>query len=162
MPANAYVFVDRFTVPCDEETAYRYISRVKDYQQWWGKVYKKVEKLNNVPEGEPGARHAVTITGFLPYTLTLENEVTAVDKPHRFEFVAKGDLEGMGIWHFRKVGEGTEVTFDWRIVANKPVIRWLSFLLKPLFRANHVYCVRKAKEGMTKDLMMKGQLSTSL
>ena len=116
MAANDYVFVDRFTAPCDVETAYQYISRIEEYPHWWGGVYKKITKLNEVPEGEPGARHAVTVGGFLPYTLKLQNEVVHVDKPNRIEFTATGDLEGKGIWTFRKVPEGTELTFDWRVM----------------------------------------------
>ncbi|MBD0350748.1 MAG: SRPBCC family protein [Flavisolibacter sp.] len=162
MAANDYVFVDHFTAPCDPQTAYHYISRIEEYPRWWGTVYKKITKLNEVPEGQPGARYTVTVGGFLPYTLTMQNEVVHLDKPNRIEFNATGDLEGKGVWTFEKTEAGTKLTFDWRVLANKKVIRWFSFLLKPLFRANHVYCVRKAKEGMTKDLMGKQPFSTSL
>lgn len=161
MTTNYYIFTDKFTVPCDKATAYQYISNVEDYPRWWGKVYKKIVKLTDVPAGQPGAKYAVTVGGFLPYTLTIQNEVTLTDKPSLIRFHADGDLQGKGVWAFCEVADGTEVTFDWRVAANKKLIRLFSFLLKPLFRANHAFCVRKAKEGMTNDLQLKNQLGAS-
>jgi hypothetical protein len=154
MATNYYIFTDKFIVPCDTATAYHYISKIEDYPRWWGKVYKKITKLKEAPEGQPGARYAVTVGGFLPYSLTIENEITFIDKPLLIRFEAYGDLQGKGMWTFREVAEGTEITFDWRVAANKKLIRLFSFLLKPLFRANHTFCVRKAKEGMTNDLQL--------
>ena len=155
MATNYYIFIDKFTAPCDEETAYNYIKQIEEYPRWWGKVYKKIIKLKDAPADAPGAKYAITVGGFLPYTLNIENEVTHMDKPNLIRFNADGDLKGKGAWVFRKVEEGTEVTFDWRVAANKKVIRWFSFLLKPLFKANHHYCVVKAKQGMEKDLRLK-------
>lgn len=158
MATNYYLFVDKFTAPCNVETAYQYIHRIEEYPRWWGKVYKKIVKLKDAPQDKPGARYAVTVGGFLPYLLTLENEITHIDWPNLIQFKAVGDLQGKGTWSFREVPGGTEVTFDWRVAANKEVIRWLSFLLKPLFRANHVFCVRKADEGIRNDLLLRQQL----
>jgi hypothetical protein len=155
MATNYYVFVDKFTVPCDLETAYQYIKQVEEYPRWWGKVYERVEKLKDAPPDTAGGKYRVTVGGFLPYSLIIENETTLVDRPNRIEFVAFGDLEGKGTWLFKPVAEGTEITFDWRVAANKAIIRSLSFILKPLFRANHVYCVRKANEGIRLDLLQK-------
>jgi hypothetical protein len=152
MATNYYVFVDKFTVPCDVETAYQYIKQVEEYPRWWGKVYKKIEKLRDAPPDTAGSEYRVTVGGFLPYSLVIGNETTLVDRPNQIEFVAYGDLEGKGIWLFKPVAEGTEITFDWRVAVNKAVIRVLSFILKPLFRANHVYCVKKANEGIRNEL----------
>lgn len=155
MATNYYVFTDTFTVPCSVDTAYQYIKRIEEYPRWWGNVYKKIEKLKDAPPDTAGSKYRVTVGGFLPYSLVIENEVTFVDRPNRIEFVAYGDLEGKGLWSFKPVAGGTEVTFDWRVAANKAVIRALSFLLKPLFRANHVYCVKKANEGIRRELQQK-------
>lgn len=158
MPTNYYVFVDRFVAPCSIDTAYRYIKEIEDYPRWWGKVYKKIVKLKDAPPDAAGAKYSVTVAGFLPYSLTIENEVTFVDKPNRIEFIADGDLQGKGAWIFRQVDNGTEITFDWRVAANKKIIKVFSFLLKPLFRANHAFCVRKADEGLRRDLAATGSV----
>ena len=155
MASNYYIFIDKFIAPCDLETAYHYIKQIEEYPRWWGKVYKKITKLNEALPDLPGSKYRLTIGGFLPYTLTIENEVTHIDRPHLIRFDASGDLRGKGVWSFRAVEKGTEITFDWRVAANKRMIRWFSFLLKPLFRANHHYCVVKAKEGIEKDLVAR-------
>ena len=160
MTTYYYIFVDKFAVPCNIATAYEYISNTEDYPRWW-KVYKKVSRLNNTPPDLPGAKSVMIVGGFLPYTLTIENEITSADKPYLICFNACGDLKGKGIWILREIAEGTEITFDWRIEANKKVIRWFSFLLKPLFRANHTFCIRKANEGIINDLQSKSQLVIS-
>jgi len=159
MATNYYVFIDKFIAPCDIETAYHYIKQVEEYPRWWGKVYKKIVKQKDAPEDQPGSRYRITVGGFLPYTLTIENETTHIDRPNLIRFDADGDLRGKGSWIFREVENGTEVIFDWRVAANKRTIRWFSFLLKPLFRANHHYCVMKAKEGIEKDLISRNQLA---
>lgn len=162
MATNYYVFVDKFTVPCDVETAYQYIHKIEEYPRWWAKVYKKIAKIKDAPAGMPGAKYEITVGGFLPYSLTIENEVTCIDKPHRIEFAAEGDLSGKGIWLFHRVEEGTEIIFDWQVAANKPLVKWFSFLLKPLFRANHGYCVRQARQGMHKELALKNMLAAAV
>jgi hypothetical protein len=161
MTTNYYVFIDKFIAPCNVETAYTYIKQIEEYPRWWGKVYKKIIKLKDAPPDTAGSKYKITVGGFLPYTLTIENEVTHIDKPNLIRFDALGDLKGKGTWSFRPVEDGTEITFDWRVAANKKVIRWFSFFLKPLFRANHHYCVVKAREGMEKDLQVKQMRPTS-
>ena len=148
MATNYYVFVDKFTVPCDGEVAYQYIRQIEEYPRWWG-------QLQDAPPDAAGSKYRVTVGGFLPYSLTIENEITFVDRPNRIDFAAFGDLEGKGTWLFKPVAEGTEITFEWRVAANKVMIRALSFLLKPLFRANHVYCIKRAREGIRQDLQQK-------
>ncbi len=158
MATNEYIFIDKFIAPCDAATAYGYIAAIEEYPRWWGNIYRKIEKLNDIPDHQPGVQYAVTVAGFLPYTLTIKNEITYIDKPHVIRFTAFGDLEGRGAWYFNPVEGGTEVVFDWRVVANKKVIRWFSFLLKPLFRANHHYCVTEAEKGMRIGLTQQGKL----
>lgn len=162
MATNDYVFVDKFVVPCNKETAYEYISNIEDYPRWWGKVYKRIVVVKRAMQDKPGGKYEVTVRGFLPYTLTIQNEVTLVQKPDRIEFVAVGDLEGKGTWLFNEVEGGTEIIFDWRVAANKQIIRLFSFLLKPVFRANHVFCVRRAEEGMKNDLVKRAEAKTSI
>ena len=39
--------------------------------------------------------------------------------------------------------DGTDVRFDWTIKAEKPIIRLLSPVLKPVFRWNHNWAMAK-------------------
>jgi hypothetical protein len=44
------------------------------------------------------------------------------------------------------------ITYDWRIKANKSVIRSLSFLLKPIFASNHRRTMRRGEESLKLEL----------
>ncbi|MEK7256271.1 MAG: SRPBCC family protein [Bacteroidota bacterium] len=147
---NYYEFLDRFEAPCDIETAWSYISQPENYPKWWGKVYK--EAIKTVAEnGDETVK--VVVGGFLPYTLTIFNRNTLKKKPFELHFDAWGDLQGKGIWLLETLPNGnTQVTFDWRVAADKAVIRWFSWMLKPLFRANHNFCIVEAEKGLRADL----------
>ena len=77
----------------------------------------------------PAQDYTVTITNFKyePKELTVPvgTTVTWVNK------------EGVHTIQLEPEGKVTRITFDWRISAEKPLLRWLSPLLKPLFRWNH-------------------------
>jgi hypothetical protein len=65
---------------------------------------------------------------------------------------ATGDLEGTGVWTFEQDGQFVNVTYDWRIQANKGVIRALSFILKPIFAANHRWTMARGEESLKLEL----------
>jgi hypothetical protein len=45
-----------------------------------------------------------------------------------------------------------DIMFDWRIRAEKPLLRWLSFVLKPLFEANHRWAMARGEECLVREL----------
>ena len=44
------------------------------------------------------------------------------------------------------------ITYDWRIRAEKPLLRYLSFLLKPVFSANHRWAMARGEESLKAEL----------
>jgi hypothetical protein len=59
-----------------------------------------------------------------------------------------GDLRGRGLWTLTPVASGTHVRFDWKVFADKPLLRVLTPLLRPLFRWNHAWAIARAQEGL--------------
>ena len=47
------------------------------------------------------------------------------------------------------------VTYDWTIRANKPIIEKLSFLLKPIFRSNHNWTMKRGEESLKLELLRR-------
>jgi hypothetical protein len=90
--------------------------------------------------------------GFLPYTLRITFETMESRYPNGITLKASGDLEGVGIWSFVQNGPYVDVTYDWRVKANKPVVRFLSFLLKPVFAANHRWTMARGEESLKLEL----------
>src|SRR5688572_31031260 len=70
------------------------------------------------------------------------------DRPTTIEAVVTGDLSGIGIWSLTRIGEATHVRFDWKVGAGRRFIRVLTPVLAPLFRWNHNWAIKRAKEGL--------------
>jgi hypothetical protein len=45
-----------------------------------------------------------------------------------------------------------DVTYDWRIRAEKPLLRAFSFVLKPIFAANHRWAMARGEESLALEL----------
>jgi hypothetical protein len=95
--------------------------------------------------------------GWRPYTLRWRLVSTRNERPHRLGITASGDFEGEGLWTLVPNGAGgTEVRFDWRIRAEKPLLRRLSWLLKPVFSANHRWAMARGEESLRRELARRG------
>ena len=75
--------------------------------------------------------------------------------PHGFTIVASGGFDGRGVWTFEQDGRAVDVTYDWRLRAEKPLLRNLSFLLKPLFEANHRWAMKQGEESLKLELLRR-------
>src|SRR5207248_3269547 len=138
MPTNDYHFSDRWRVEAELKEVADIIEDALSLPEWWPSVYFKVNELE-AGEGNHGVGKLISLRagGWLPYTLQINFRTVESRYPHGFSMEANGDLEGKGIWTFEPDGPFVNVTYDWTIRANKPIIEKLSFLLKPIFRSNH-------------------------
>lgn len=153
MPTNEYHFVDRWRVEGDAGEVAALIEDGESLPRWWPSTYLEVKTLEPGGADDVGRVMAFHAKGWLPYTLRWNFRVTEKDHPRRFALEAfGGDFEGTGVWTFEQDGPFVRVTFDWRIRSRKPLIRRLSFLLKPVFRFNHNWCMRRGEESLRLEL----------
>ncbi|HKP35863.1 MAG TPA: SRPBCC family protein [Pyrinomonadaceae bacterium] len=155
MPTNDYHFIDRWRVEGDVKEVADILEDAQSLPRWWGSVYFEVEEV------EPGREHGIgklirlRAGGWLPYTLRINFRTTESRYPHGFAMDATGDLEGRGIWTFTQDGPFVDVTYDWTIRANKPIVEKLSFLLKPIFRSNHNWTMNRGQESLRLELLRR-------
>ena len=155
MADNAYHFIDRWRVKGDVKEVADILEDALALPRWWGSVYFDVKEI------EPGVKHGVGklislhAGGWLPYTLRINFRTVESNYPNGFAMDATGDLEGRGVWTFEQDGEFVDVTYDWTIKANKPIIEKLSFLLKPIFRSNHNWTMRRGEESLKLELLRR-------
>jgi hypothetical protein len=128
------------------------IENAADLVRWWPAVYHEVEVLETGGAGGVGKLITLRASGWLPYMLRLNFRTVESNSPFGFKMEATGDLEGVGIWAFEPDGEFVNITYDWIIQANKPLIRTLSFLLKPIFRSNHNWTMRRGEASLKLEL----------
>src|SRR5579883_3121095 len=133
MSANEYHFVTHWRVESTVEEVAEVLGNAVDLTRWWPSVYLAVKELE--PGGPGGVGRVVELhtKGRLPYGFSLE---------------AWGDFEGRGIWTFTQDGGAVNITYDWRIRAEKPLLRYFSFLLKPVFSANHRWAMARGEESL--------------
>jgi hypothetical protein len=152
MATNEYRFIDRWRVEGTVREVSDIIENGKDLPRWWPSVYLEVEELERGGAGGLGKLISLRARGFLPYTLRINFLTVETRSPNGFTLKATGDLEGTGIWTFEQDEAFVNITYDWTIQANKAVIRSLSFLLKPIFAANHRWTMARGEESLKLEL----------
>jgi hypothetical protein len=126
-------------------------------------VYLDVEELEPpAGAGGVGRRMRVLTKGWLPYNLRWEFVVVESRYPHGFILDASGDFVGRGVWSITQDGPMTDVAYDWRIRAEKPLLRQLSFLLRPLFESNHRWAMAQGEESLKLELARRRATSDTL
>ncbi len=120
--------------------------------RWWPSVYLDVvPRADGDPDGV-GRTVDVYTKGWLPYTLRWTMTITEPMTDGGFALAAAGDLEGSGRWTFAQDGPEVESTYDWRVAASKPLLRRLSWLLRPAFAANHRWAMDRGEQSLALEL----------
>jgi hypothetical protein len=152
MAANEYRFVTNWRVEGTCGEAADVLGDPLGLARWWPSVYLAVEEIRPPDSRGIGRRVRLHTKGWLPYTLTWEFEVVDSRYPYGFTIVAHGDFEGLGVWTFSQDDRFVDIEYDWRIRAEKPLLRSLSFLLKPIFEANHRWAMARGEESLKLEL----------
>ena len=152
MPGNYYEFVTHWRVRSTLEEINAILENGPDLARWWPSVYLDVWEVESGDEQGIGKIIGLCTKGWLPYTLCWSFRVTESRYPHGFTLGAWGDFVGRGIWTFEQDGPWVNMTYDWRISAEKPLLRYLSFLLKPIFSANHRWAMARGEESIVLEL----------
>jgi hypothetical protein len=125
------------------------------FPRWWPSVYLGADPAGGALDATaPGLPRPVALhtKGWLPYTLRWTLTVTERVTDHGFALTAAGDLNGTGRWTFEQDGPETVITYRWRVRAAKPLLRRLSWLLKPAFAANHHWAMARGEESLALEL----------
>lgn len=149
---NDYHFVSRWRVDGTCGEVADILGDPVALARWWPAVYLDVQELAPPGPGGVGRRARLHTKGWLPYTLKWDLEVTESRYPHGFTIVATGDFDGRGIWTFAQDGSFVDITYDWRLRAEKPLLRNLSFLLRPIFEANHRWAMAQGETSLKLEL----------
>ena len=159
MISNEYQFLSRWRVEGTCGEVADVLGDPLTLAQWWPSVYLDVEELRPADAHGLGRRVRLHTKGWLPYTIRWESEIVESRYPHGYTIVASGDFEGRGVWTFEQNGPVVDMTYDWRLRAEKPLLRNLSFLLKPLFEANHRWAMAQGEESLRLELRRRRSAS---
>lgn len=151
MSVNEYYMPTNWRIKGDIQEVYEVCSNFLDYKRWWPHVYLDVQ-VAGIDEEIGNEVFAIFSKGWLPYTLRWNSCKTHEDPPHTLSLKATGDLIGRGTWKFEQDGEYVNVRFDWYVNAEKPLLKYLSPVMKPIFRANHYWAMGKGLECLIQEL----------
>ena len=148
MASPTYHFISNWKVKGTSEEVFDLFNKPMELVYWWPAVYLEIEK-----EEKPGHdTYHMNTKGWLPYAIKWKLEEDRKERPSVLAIKALGDLEGTGVWTITQNGEWVDITYDWRIKANKAIFRYLSFILRPLFSFNHKWAMRKGEKSLKLEL----------
>jgi len=150
--SNAYHFVTRWRVRGSRREVAEVLGDATQLPRWWPSVYLDVQVVQEGDEGGVGRVVDLWTKGWLPYTLRWRFTTTRSGGVDGFALAADGDFRGAGVWTFTQVGAYVEAEYDWRITAEKPLLRRLTWLLRPAFSANHRWAMRKGERSLELEL----------
>jgi Polyketide cyclase / dehydrase and lipid transport len=150
--SNDYHFLTRWRLPAKPEEVAAVLSDAQDLPRWWPSVYLDVQVVVDGDTHGIGRVVDLWTKGWLPYTLRWRFTTTRNDGAGGISLRAAGDFVGGGTWTFVRDGEHVNAYYDWRIRAEKPLLRRLTWLMRPAFSANHRWAMRKGEESMRLEL----------
>jgi hypothetical protein len=151
--APEYAFFTRWRLRATAQEVYDVLADPFGLARWWPSVYLEVKELQPADAATGKGRVIGLHTkGFLPYTLRWNFQVTESTPPTGFKLVAHGDFEGTGVWKLVQDGDYVDITYDWRISAEKALLRYGSFALRPFFAANHHWAMARGEESLAREL----------
>jgi uncharacterized protein YndB with AHSA1/START domain len=156
MPAE-YVFIDEWDVDAPIEEVFESLADARTYPDWWRPVYITVDADGPPEVGRTSHQY---FKGRLPYKLRTTSKIVALERPGRFQIEVEGDLSGRGVWTLTQANGRVHVHFDWRVNADRRLLRYLTPVLRPLFRWNHNWAIARAIDGLEPYARNRAQGST--
>jgi uncharacterized protein YndB with AHSA1/START domain len=139
----AYRFLDRWVVRAPIERVYGALGDVLAYERWWTDFV--VRATGDEAPPEPGKKNELLVKAYLPYKVEFGLEVLEAERPTRILSRLSKDFDGTGEWTLEEADSATVATLDWRPAVNHPLIRHLTPVLRPLFRSNHNWAMRRGE-----------------
>ena len=122
---------------------------------WWKGVYLEVERMG--PSGPPkaGDRLRAKARGFLPYELNFVLEAVALEPDRFVQVKTAGDFEGLWSAELSGSGDGVHLAIVWQVTVLRPVLKFLSPILRPAFAWNHRWTTPRGERGLQEYLAAK-------
>ena len=147
MPTNySFTTIWRFSAPIDQ--VWDAIWSVDRWPSWWSSL----ESVRLIQPGtgpdELGAVRRFSWKTRLGYRLVFDLKLVQVERFHRIQSQAFGDLQGTGIWNFTRQDQETVVRYDWTVSTTKRWMNWLAPVARPLFAWNHDQVMQDGERGL--------------
>ena len=141
MVLNSYRFRDTWLIAAPVPAVFDAVVDLAGYPRWWPDVRTVTQIDDDTAE--------LVCRSTLPYRLVLRMRRSEQDAPAgRLRVQLAGDLEGSLAALVIRHSSGTKLDITQHVVATKPLLRRLSPVARPLFRANHALMMRRGRGGL--------------
>jgi len=123
--------------------------------RWWPELFRSVAIIR------PGTGHGLgqvaecACKARLPYTLRFTYTCVEDRYPFGSTIEATGDLVGRGVWTLARSGGGVDVEYLWYVDLEKPLLRFVSPLVRPLLAWNHEWSMQRGEEGLRREIVRR-------
>ena len=150
--SSDYHFISRWRLQATADEVAAVLRDATELPRWWPSVYLEVQVIEEGDARGVGTVVDLWTKGWLPYTLRWRFTTPRNDGGGGMSLRADGDFVGGGTWTFIPDGDHVTAFYDWRIRAEKPLLRRLTWLMRRAFSANHRWAMRKGEESMRLEL----------
>ena len=150
----SYEFVTIWRIEAPLEKVWEEIYYTEYWPDWW----KGVIKVQELKEGDDlgiGSIRRYEWKTKLPYKFIFDIETVRVEPMKYLEGIAKGELDGKGIWRLSEDGNCTIARYEWLVNTKKTWMNILAPVAKPLFEWNHKMVMSWGAESLAKRLNAK-------
>jgi len=148
---QAYALVTHWHLAAPVDRVWDAIFAVEDWPRWWRYVLAVVELEKGDANGV-GTVRRFTWASALPYRLSFNMRVAAVEPPTFMEGIASGELEGSGRWRLGGDAATTRVRYEWTVQTTRPWMNFVAPVLQPVFRWNHGRVMLDGGRGLARHL----------
>ena len=146
-----YAFLTAWRVAAPREAVFEVLHESERWPEWWDGLERVVKLEEGDAEGR-GSLGLYTWRSVMRYRLEFEMRITRVERPHRMDGEANGELAGTGSWRLYEDGEATAVLFEWRVMTTRWGMNSLAPIARPVFRWNHDRLMRAGGRGLARRL----------
>lgn len=139
--SRLYRFRSTWSLDAEPSVVFGAVVDLAGYPKWWSDV-RSVRQID-----EDTAE--LVCRSRLPYRLVLRMHRDHQDeRAGRMRVRLSGDLEGVLAGRVVGAGRDTSLEITQEVTANKPLLRRLDGVGRPLFRANHALMMRRGQRGL--------------
>ena len=156
MPFNVFEFNEHWDIP-DETVGdvYKVLAQGELLPQWWKGVYLEAVPLNADAEPKVGARLRAKARGALPYELNFILEAVELVPDKKVVVRTIGDFIGLWTAVLQQQASGVRVDLNWKVTVERPILKYLSPLLRPAFAWNHRWTTPRGELGLREFLAQR-------
>jgi hypothetical protein len=156
MSAYVFKFDEGWDIPdAAIEEVYDVLARGELLPQWWKGVYLEAERLTPGETPQVGAKLRAKVRGFLPFTLNFVVEAVELERPRKVAVRTYGDLDGAWRATLTQRGDDVHVALLFEVRIDRPGMRFLAPLLRPLFALNHYWTTPRGEKGLREYLQAR-------